>query len=257
MRSIILAVITAQFIALSTSIAPIQAGTLIISGDVTPIYSLMPAAPGFGISVGNRQFFQNALNGGGAVTVLDSSNGAAPQEAHAYFNSLAGVSSTLVSGQLVAGHLIGADLLIAAIPSAPFMQPARLAIADFLNDGGTVFLLGEADGTTFNFGPQTNSYINSLASALGSDLSLVDALLDTSTLIATGAQIASHPLTVGVTSYTYGATSQVVGGTPLYFTNGGVSFTAVESLTVPEPNAVVIASLGAAIVARRRKLSVA
>jgi hypothetical protein len=257
MRSTIFAALTAPLVALIAFLTPIQAGTLIVSGDSTPIYSLMAAPPGFGVSAGNQRFFQNVLGAGDAVTILDSSFGAAPQEAHAYFSSLAGVSSTLVAGQLTASHLVDADLLIAAIPSAPFWKPARLAIADFLNNGGTVFLLGEAEAESIPFGGQTNGYINTLLSAMGSDLSLVTNVLDIGTQDATGAQIAPHPLTAGVTAYTYGATSEVVGGAPLYFTKGGVSFTAVESLTVPEPTSAMIACLGAAILAWRRKLSFA
>ena len=114
-----------------------------------------------------------------------------------------------------------------------------------VSGNGTLFLLGEG----VSFGPATNARINTVLNSLGSGLSLIDATLDIGPQTATGSQVASHPFTSGVSSFNYGATAQVSGGTPLFFTNDGTTFVAVDGTVVtpvPEPTTILLLGLGLA-----------
>jgi hypothetical protein len=220
-----------------------QAGTIVVLGDNTPAFFLTSSTPD-PATPGNRQFFTNVLGGGNRVAIRNSSFSGSPTEIHQFYSSLGGVTSTSFSAPVLASHLTTANLFIASAPNISFSASERNVITGFLNAGGTVLLLGEADATTFTWGPTTNGYINNLLAGLGSNLSLISRLLDSGNQQATGGRIATHPLTTGVTAFSYGATSEVVGGVPLFFTQNGTSFVAVEA--VPEPSLPALLALALA-----------
>jgi endonuclease YncB( thermonuclease family) len=71
---------------------------------------------------------------------------------------------------LAAADLSDARALVVTTPASAFTEPEATAVAEFAADGGAVLLLGAAGGDA--------SALNDLASALGSDLRLGEAVTD-------------------------------------------------------------------------------
>ena len=72
---------------------------------------------------------------------------------------------------------------------------------------------------------------------------------DAGSQVSTGAEIASHPLTAGITSFNYGAAVEVSGGTSLFFSHGGIAYAQVEATTptpTPEPATLGLFGMGIA-----------
>lgn len=230
-----------------------QGGELLVSGDVTPVFSLTNASPN-PATPGNRQFFTNILQGGTNVAIRNTSfNSSAGPEINQFYASLGGVASTLITGPVTTNQLASVDLFVAPVPDTAFSASEGNAIAGFLNSGGVVLLIGESEGIPF--GLTTNGYVNNLLAQLGSQLTLVDRSLDIGPQIATGSMIAVHPLTAGVAAFNYGSASEVVGGAPLFFAQNGPAFVAVETQNIPEPAAMAMLALGLASYAWRRAAS--
>jgi hypothetical protein len=199
------------------------------------------------LDTGNQQFFTNILQGGTTVGVLDNSQtgsvGFSPGDVNSYYNSIVGVSSSLVSGTVTGATLAGVDMFVASLPDHLFSASEVSAFSSHLSGGGSLFLLGENNGFTTE-----NARINSLLTALGSGMSIVNDLFDAGFHIATGSQIASDLLTTGVTTFTYAApsvVSSVSGGTSLFFGTAGQAFLAYEATAaVPEPATIVFLGIG-------------
>ena len=228
---------------------PTAAGTLIVSGDVTSAFSLTNSSPNVA-QPGVGQFYTNILGGGTSVAILSSNQFDASDEIDEFYDSLTGVSTNLFSSEITPGLLSGVDLLLLPFLGRSLSAAEVDAIAAFQQSGGTLFVTGE--GASINGGANSNGLVNSLLSDLGSSMSIVSVTLDIGPQTATGTEIADHPLTSGVTTFHYGATASVAGGTPLFFANDGTSaFMAVE---VPEPltATLAIACLLATVGARRR-----
>lgn len=231
-----------------------HAGLIVVSGDVTPSFYLTDSPPDTAIA-GNGQFFQNVLGAGSSVAVLDTVDTGADNEIDEFFDSLAGVTSNLFSGAVTPTILAGADLLMLPSPSDDFTAAELTAILDFFTGGGSVFLLAEP---VLNPGPQAR--VNSVLTALGSSMSVDGSQIDSGAQVASGAQILGNALTAGVTSFGYGATSVVSGGTALILSSdatGNQTFVAFEGQAVPEPQplALVLAGLAFATVATARRHS--
>jgi len=246
---------TVGILALTAWSGMATAGQIVVSGDITPVFFLTDTSPN-DAEPGNQTFFENVLGAGTGVAVLNTSNNtSASAEVDEFFGGLAGVTSTLLAGPVSAGDLSAVDLFVAPAPDTAFTASEITALSNFLNGGGTVFLMGEADNIPF--GSATNVIINSLLTGLGSGLALIDANLDIGTNQATGGQIANHPLTSGVTEFFYGFSSEVDGGTPLFFSQNGTAFLSFEETVIPEPATVLSFGTGllvlAGVHARRRR----
>jgi hypothetical protein len=238
-RSVIAVFLALTFGLLSTT----SSATIIASGDITPGFSALDAAPG-PATPGNVQFFTNVLGAGTQVAVLDTSlNSFIGTELSGFYNSLAGVSSTLLSGAFTATDLAGVDLFLAPAPDNAFSAAEITAMSGLLASDGTLFMMGESVLPVANINDA-----NSALAALGSALVIGTTNFDIGAQIATGAQIAAHPLTTGVTAFNYGGTGEVTGGTSLFFTSqSGVAFVQVEGFTaVPEPTTLLLLGLGLA-----------
>jgi hypothetical protein len=112
---------------------------------------------------------------------------------------------------------------------------------NFLTGGGSIFFLGENQTSSAT----ENGYINDALVALGSSLSIIGGSIDAGFHTATGSQIAVDPFTTGVTSFSYGYTSQVAGGTYLLFASGGQPFFEYSGVApVPEPSAMILLGSG-------------
>lgn len=237
------------------SFTAVEARTIIVSGD-SNIGNAVDGSNGAMVNPGNATFFGNVLGAGATVKMAigggaDTGINASAASINTFYNSLGGVSSTLDGpGTLIdAAFLAGADLFIGILPDDPYSGSEIMAISDFLDGGGSAFFMGEWD----NFQTGENAAINAALAALGSTMSIVDGFFDGGFTV-TG-DIGANPLTAGVTSFTVGAGSQIIGGDALVrFTSGEVAI-AVESAVVPLPAPVflMIAALGGiALVGRKR-----
>lgn len=236
MRSRLLKVIFFS-IALSTLSISVNAASIFVSGDTTPAFELSS-------DEGSQQFFSNILGSSSQVTVLYSSfSSLISSTSNDFYNSLSGVTSTLLSDTITTTNLQNTELLFMPIPDDEFSISELSAISALLQSGGSIFLLGEAQA--ISFGSTTNNIINNSLTALGSGLSLVTKDLDLGSFDATGGQIVAHPFTTGVTSFHYGASSEVSGGIELFLAQNGEAIIAYEDVVVvPLPSALFLFGSG-------------
>jgi hypothetical protein len=215
------------------------AGTVVLSGDNTPCFYLVDSLQ----EPGNQQFFRNVNVSHGDVGLYSSSYSGGVLELEEFYSGSARLVGTIRDSSLA-----GLSLLVVDAPNKNFATSEEAAIHKFLDQGGTLFLLGES--SAIDFGPSTNAIINGLLSDLGVEMRLRGVNLDIGQNYATGSHIADQPLTTNVLSFKYGATSAVDGGTPLFFASDGTPFISV----VPEPSTVILLALGGIgfLIGRRR-----
>lgn len=225
---------------------PASAGTLVVTGDAT-----IAARAAQGIA-GNIRFAQNLLGSGNTAAIYRYSivntypNPPLGEQLAAVYGNI-GATTTLFDAGITAATLDGADLLIVLGRSNAFTADEATLVKDFLIGGGNVLLAGESA----NIGTGANAHINNLLVAIGSDMRIVNGSIDPGDRFATLAdgEIAANPLTAGITSFGYGFTSTVTGGTGLFLTDTDQVFLAAETVTaVPEPGnwALMIGGLGLA-----------
>jgi hypothetical protein len=228
---------------------PAPGQNVIVSGDVTPIFYLTDTPPN-NSTPGNRQFFTNILDGGTSVRVRTTTfNNFAAPEANEFYNSLPGVSSSLFTGEVTPAQLAGADLLVMPFLNAELTTAETTAVAAFLNGGGDLFVTGEA--SVIANGNLGNSFVNALLADLGIAMNLVNSTFDTGSQVATGSQIVAHPLTAGVTAFSYGGTASVEGGQPLFRTIDLTPFISVGQIPEPMTGSIALILLGATATQRR------
>ncbi len=198
------------------------------------------ALVGPGANPGNQRFFQNVLADGTRVAVHGSNLVGFRDNINTFYNSLPGVTSSLLAGPITAAALAGVNLLVSILPDAAYTTGKVMAMDGFLDVGGTVFFIGENAAFA-----GVNGRINAALMALGSGLRIVGPTLDPGLRMATGAQIAVDPFTTGVTSLTYAGVSEVTGGTPLFFTTTGQACIGTAG-TIPEPSSLALVGAGIA-----------
>ena len=123
-------------------------------------------------------------------------------------------------------------------------------VRNFLVGGGRVLLAGESS----NIGFTANANLNGLLAGIGSSIRLNQVTEGIGDQFATDGEILANPLTAGITSFGYGRTTTVSGGTTLFLNDSGNPFVAVDAV-VPEPGtwALMIAGFGLAGAAIRRR----
>jgi hypothetical protein len=217
--------------------------TIFLSGDGNIIN---PIEPSIIVSVdpGNQQFFENILQGGTSVLILQGASGGSAAEwcSHliTFYTDLGKIAS-LISGPVTGAQLAGVNLFIAPVPADPFDASEISALNNFLTGGGSIFFLGENE---MNYARE-NGYINDALIALGSSLSIIGGSIDAGFHTVTDSQIVVDPFTTGVTSFSYGYTSQVVGGTYLLFESGGQPFVEFSGAAlVLEPSTMILLGYG-------------
>jgi hypothetical protein len=205
----------------------------------------------------NERFFRNLLQGATGVSVLNTSVAfvPAPGQIANYYNTLPGVTATLLNGTVTAADLAGRQLFVAAVPDDAFTAGELAVLNTFVSGGGSVLFLGENDSPVFDIG---NAAINAALAALGSSMAIVLDQFDPGYNQATGAAIAADPFTAGVSSFTYAAPSRVSGGTQLFFGSAGQPFFAYETVgtsVVPVPASLplLVGGLGFIGLALRRR----
>ena len=234
--------ITKKFIRLLSVCALIVYGSsanaiLILSGDGNITTDL-------GVVAGNDTFFTNVLQGGSTVTIHDGFHEPFATSINTFYNGVGGVSSSILSSgtTITDASLAGSDLFISILPENNYMVSEISAMSSFLTGGGSIFFIGDNGSVDVN-----NSIINDALLDLGSSMSiLLGTTFDGGFHLATGSQIATDPLTAGVTEFSYAAPNEVSinGGTSLFFGTQGEAFVSYESASVPEPSIMVLLSLG-------------
>jgi hypothetical protein len=219
---------------------PSHGSVIFLSGD-SNITDHLVGAQGQPIDTGNQQFFDNILQGGTTVVTLDHGPSGLPAatSVNDYYNSLSGVTSALVFGDVTDADLAGADLFVSAIPNNPYTATEISALANFLAGGGDIFFLGEVGAAGW---PVGNGRINDALTALGSGLSIVPATNISGP--SSGTQIAVDPFTTGVASFSYLVASEVTGGSALFSGPGSRTFIAYEQQIPQVPVAPIIWLLG-------------
>jgi len=110
---------------------------------------------------------------------------------------------------------------------------AKAALETYVTGGGTILAIGELADSTMTFYNPTITTLNDLATSLDSDVTLQAAVVDFD--LYTTTNIDASPLTAGVDSIAYGATSLVnvaANGTgqSLVRTVGGSTFIGVDRI---------------------------
>lgn len=220
----------------STLIIPYSASAAIFaSGDSTPAY--------YASDADNNVFFLNVLEGGNNVVVHETLVGS---NINTYYDSLAGVSSSYYSDTLVTASLLsGIDLFVTGMVEGAFTESELNVLTNFVDTGGSIYFMGEYD-----YSPDG---INAALNHLGSAMSLYEPYIDPGNWYATGDKIALDPFTTGVSSFRYGATYGVSGGTGLFFDSQDRAFIAYDP--VPVPGALVLLCSGLIGIAGLRRES--
>jgi hypothetical protein len=202
-------------------------GLIFVSGDTTPGYYTTST------DYDNDVFFTNILQGGNTVVIHDMWGTQPGVNLNAFYNSLAGVTSTMVNDIPITSSLLsGVDLFVTQLRTTGLDETELAALGSHLDSGGTVLFW--TDGTAVPPDPTTDiSRINEALMLLGSGMRLVEPCIDSGTHEPTA--IASDPFTSGVTRFLYGYAWGVTGGTPLFFDSTGRPFFAYENTPrVPE-----------------------
>jgi len=118
-----------------------------------------------------------------------------------FYNSLPGVSSTVLSGTLDTVDLTGIKLLWAVQPADSYTAAEINTMSTFLANGGRIAFMGEHG----QYAPNENARITAAIADLGGHISINTDYPDPGFHDATVAngQILSHSLTQGVNTYNY------------------------------------------------------
>ncbi|WP_425038313.1 VPLPA-CTERM sorting domain-containing protein [Primorskyibacter sp. S187A] len=205
-----------------------SASTLIVSGDANIADPVDAGIAAF--NADNQTFLTNILGSGTNVAINDEYTFLGAGRLNDFYNGLGGVTSSLTANATIdAGLLSGLDVFVQTGASNSFAASEVAALSTFLDDGGTVFLMGDNDVCCAS----DNTFLNGLLTGLGSSISIGSGSLDTGYTVTTN--ISANPLTAGMSSFTLGATANVTGGTALIATTNGTTFIASEVVTAPVP----------------------
>lgn len=224
-----------------------SAGVILLSGDGNITTGLTDP--------GNQQFFRNILSGDTVLILQNSLIPTFDSFVDNFYDSQAGVSSSLFAGPVTDAALSGIDLFVSILPDAPFDASEIDALESFLMGGGSIFFLGENSDNLFT--PYNNA-INAALDALGSGMQILpNSTFDGSGHDAFPYQILPDPFTAGVATFRYAAPSQITGGTTLVTGVEGQPFVAYERnggpVPTPEPGTILLLGVGLLAAHRRRR----
>ena len=125
-------VLAAAMLGLIVAAGQAQAGLIVLSGDQNISDALV--GNGTAINPGNQRFFSNVLDGGTRVVVQGTDLGGIDTPVaniNTYYNTIAGVTSTIQSGPVTIASLIGVNLFVSAIPAVAFAAAEILRYVAF------------------------------------------------------------------------------------------------------------------------------
>ena len=145
------------------------------------------------------------------VKVLDTTTGGGigtSAAVNTYYNTQAGVTSTLINGPFTAATLTGVDLFVINNPDTNFTATEIAAMSGFLGGGNRLMFIGEN-----SYFPTENNRISGAIGSLGGSMSISNTIFDSGYHTATkgNGQILTHCLTTGVNSLEYAAPSGIGG----------------------------------------------
>jgi hypothetical protein len=245
-----------------------NAGTLIVAGDSTIAFRFNSGVQtGAAPLAGNVTFAQTILGGGDTVRIFGGPGVPAYTDQLVQGYTGLGVNVSSFTTEITASALAGSQLFLAFFPSRAFTMSEAGVIRDYLDNGGTVFLSGEATTNPFDqpLGAAQNARINDLLGLIGAEMRLEVGRYDIGDQFATVAdgEVVADPLTNGVFSFGYGMTTSVSGGNPLFLTNDKLAFVSYETIApagaIPEAStwAMLIAGFGLVGFAARRRSAIA
>jgi hypothetical protein len=131
-----------------------------------------------------------------------------PTELNDFYNTQAGVISSLISGEVTAADLVGVDLFVVNNPDNSLTASEISAMSGFLAGGKRILFIGE--NASFS---SENNRITAAIAALGGSMTIDNVTFDSGYWTATvgNGQILSHTLTTGVNSLRYAAPSGISG----------------------------------------------
>lgn len=203
-------------------------GYVVVIGDYTPAaYLVTRTDPGV------LRFFDNLQPSDTTVLLGNPQSG---WNAHLYQHYNTSGKSASFSADVTDEALSDVELAVVLSPTRLFTVDEAQAINRLLVSGGN--LLAFMDGTQSAGLP----FVADLLNKLNVDLVHVPSIVDWGSQAATGSRIASHPLTAGVESFSYGGATPVSGGVPLFSAINGESLAA--AVFVPEPASVSLLAAG-------------
>jgi hypothetical protein len=219
-------------IALFAACPNANGGYVVLLGDYTPTANLLsPVEEDFGAV----RFFNNLLSGGNSTALLGEPTSGFSAHLYQHYNT-GGRSASYHFGAVTDQSLSSVELAVVLAPTRAFTAEEAQAIGRLLVGGGNLLAFMDASQSA------GLPFVADLLDKLNVDLGSVPTIVDSGQQAAVGNRIAMHPLTVGVDSFRYGATSLVSGGVPLLLTTGGQPFAA--AVFVPEPSTILLISLG-------------
>lgn len=144
----------------------------------------------------NEIFFQNLFNG---TSILNNSS---------VNLGITGTTATVTTniGTVTAGGLAGKDFLVTGFRQTSYSGSELADITNFVNGGGSLFLIGEGN-TAFD---DTNIAVNSILAAIGSTMRLsTTENFDRANFTNISSLTTSGPLTAGVNSWSTAFASEI------------------------------------------------
>ena len=202
-----------------------NAGLIIASGDSNINDSL------------NTQFF-NSLFGGQEVI---GRNGSLNTWATNNWGAFATSTATSYTTTSSISSSLSADWVI--LGSGSTITASEFSFLDsFVNDGGNLWVVGEASGYT-----AINAVATSVLNHFNTGMNISEA-----TVYATGTASSEAILLGGGPSFKVNWASYITGGTALYSDNNGAIISSFNTTSVPEPSTLAIFALGIMGLAARR-----
>ena len=214
----------------------ISCAAVFVLSSVQANASIIVASGDTNLGTGVSTFYSNMFGGADVFATTGWSTGNTS-------SSMSSAANTFTSGTLSAAALNGIEWFVASTNNT-YSASELSIIANFVANGGNLFVLGEQDSSYHSM----NVVANSVLAAVGSTMTIGQPQSSPGTWLSTGSHIGVDALTSGITSFGGNYAGTVTGGTSLFTVDGsGQVVIAVQRLDnnqVPEPATLVLLGLG-------------